>query len=106
MHEQLYKTLRDHKTWALDRVEAWTHEGVNKEMPSSLDTGYPLLTRQIALHMAQAWAEAEGQRNEDDRELAFEIIGVEEKLEALLQLDFGGVPVRGTADRIERWSDG
>lgn len=106
VHEQLYKTLRDHKTWALDRVEAWTHEGVNKEMPSSLDTGYPLLTRQIALHMAQAWAEAEGQRNEDDRELAFEIIGVEEMLEAPLQLDFGPVPLRGTADRIERWSDG
>lgn len=106
VHEQLYKTLRDHKTWALDRVEAWTHEGVNKEMPSSLDTGYPLLTRQIALHMAQAWAEAEGQRNEDDRELAFEIIGVEEMLEAPLLLDFGPVPLRGTADRIERWSDG
>jgi hypothetical protein len=106
VHEQLYKTLRDHKVWALDRVEAWTHEGVNKEMPSSLDTGYPLLTRQIALHMAQAWAEAEGQRNEDDRELAFEIIGVEEMLEAPLQLDFGPVPLRGTADRIERWSDG
>ena len=106
VHEQLYKTLRDHKTWALDRVEAWTHEGVNKEMPSSLDTGYPLLTRQIALHMAQAWAVAEGQRNEDDRELAFEIIGVEEMLEATLQLDFGPVPLRGTADRIERWSDG
>ena len=106
VHEQLYKALKAEGQWALDRVETWTHEGINKEMPSSLDTGYPMLTRQIALHMAQAWAEAEGQRNEDDRELAFEIIGVEEKLEALLQLDFGGVPVRGTADRIERWSDG
>ena len=106
VHEQLYKALKAEGQWAVDRVESWTHEGINKEMPSSLDTGYPMLTRQIALHMAQAWAEAEGQRNEDDRELPFEVLGVEEKLEALLQLDFGGVPVRGTADRIERWSDG
>ena len=106
VHEQLYKTWQAEGIWALDRVEAWTHEGINKEMPSSLDTGYPMLTRQIALHMAQAWSEAEGQRNEDDREQAFEVVGVEQKLEAPLTLDFGVVPLKGAADRIERWADG
>jgi hypothetical protein len=106
VHEQLYKTWQAEGVWALNQVETWTHEGINREMPSSLDTGYPMLTRQIALHMAQAWAEAEGQRNEDDREQAFEVVGVEQKLEAPLTLDFGLVPLKGAADRIERWADG